>query len=1063
MGSEPIKNLSLEHLYHGYLTQDGQPTGEPQLIAHSAGVAASQWKECLALAPLSPAGNDDTSGADSDVIGLFRGQTIDCILAHARRDWAENELSTIPTVHYILIPETVLDALSGNLNALQPVLEEEMPTFSARQSDLTPYHIPNIVPPTTKQQMRTLTTLLDRCQSAARTVRGLLGTIVLNEPLAIINCNNSIAERLRFLQGLLSLLPPPARAQITFVTHVVTGQNSPAQIKFLARGAVPPEKHQVFNWETGELTTTPTPKEPYSGFAVGRMQLDPIGLSRSLNEMADTTRHHLEQSTSLADALAQVARRATMDTALAEGQPLYREDVVDVLQNDPTLKKELRAEYAEYLLKVTLALNEPEPADVLAPLVQEDRVVATVIFQQLERAAREGQAVPAFQLLKRWLKQSPSVAETWSRIFGVVALAYQREMVERQDSEAVASLLEELEMASATLEFSQVMDDLLQASMPLARKNSRIARSTLRLAAQHLEPRDFDRLLNDEDFVNQLPAPVQTAMACLDPDEPIEGTGRGVLLRASKALGERGDTVLVRFAENAVAIQRKELIDVPALESLRNLAQSAYAGRFSEILHQTVWALVRSSELTTLPEPGPLLLAQILYLIDRSDDLAQLLQRYQHMLFGEARLDEFRQLVRALFQVTHVSTTQAIDAVKALEISKFDRHALALAYRSVLHTYDWDPSVEHAVDGLLSLLDERADLALTLGFPFTVELFRYVAENGKREDLMRVASPLFEHLPADTSQSVPVLRRIWPLLAKDMEMREAAIDLLRTYARRISEKEITKLLRLYSSKRTRREREALQAIRALYPIFVSRDLLTFSEEVTQSVDLLSDLVVSFEYNQPPHPKALTRELTALTGALSTKEIALFSSQALALADHIEQLGRAHSHDNTKESLLANQAVPRSGIGVIYWLGGYFAEGDQEERDIDRHGLPHPFGNRSLPILYREIVIAAELVGDLLKAFPVEQPPELDLAALRTEVDSRWKSSSVLEQRRQRVILARDCQTLAQLLNQVAHTGGSTTFLGADVSKQVIQGKVAPQSVIDVLRWIGGFYAGKHPK
>ncbi|MBN1287149.1 MAG: hypothetical protein JXB47_17245 [Anaerolineae bacterium] len=1061
MGTEPIKNVSLEHLYHGYLVESGRPTGAPQLIACSPGVAVGQWRECLALAPLLPAGHDDATGPDSDVIGLFHGQNTDYILAHARREWIGE--SAVPTVHYILLPRAVLDILSGNINVLQRVLQNEMPTFNVLRNEINPYLISDLAAPTTRQQMSALTTLLSCCQNVARTTRGLLGTIVLGEPLAIINCNAPIAERLHFLQGLLSLLPPPARSEITFVSYVSTGQNSPAQIKFLARGAVPPEKHQVFNWEAGELTTTFTAKEPYSSFAVGRMQLDPIDLDRRLNDMADTARHYMDVLP-LAAALAEVARRAVMDIALAEGQPLYREDVMGVLQTDPTLRGDLRVAYAEYLLRVTLALDEPEPADVLVSLIEEDRTVAVAVFKQLERAAREGRALPAFTLLKRWFNLAPEMAESWPRIFGVVALAYQRELAGRQDSEGVAGLLEELETTPVALEFDQVMDKILQTSLPLARKNSRIARSTLRLAAHHLEPRDFDRLLNDAAFVDQLPAPVQAALVCLDSSKPIEGTGRGVLLRAGKALGEQGDMVLARFAEHAVAIHRQELIDVPALESLRNLAQSRYAGRFTEILQQTVWALVRSPELTTLPEPGPLLLAQILFLLDRPADLAQLLLRYQHVLYGDPRLDEFRQLVRALFQVTPVGASQALGALRALEANaSLDRHALALAYRSVLHVHDWDPGVEYAVNGLLALMDRRTELALTLGFPFTVELFRYVAEHGERADLLRVAKPLFDHLPPDAAQSAPVMRRIWPLLAQDIEMREIAIDLLRAYTRRIPQKEIGKLLRLYDNKRTQRERETLKVSLALYPVFRARDLLALAEHIKRAVDLFSDLIVNFEYNQPPHPNVLTRELGSLTGALSKKEIANLSQQSLTLADCIQQLGRAHSQDNTRESLIANQAVPRSGVGILYWLGGYFAEGDPEERDIDRHGLPHPFGNRSLNILYDEVTLTADLFADLFEAFPVDKPPALDLTALRDDIESRWEELDIFDQRRLQHTLARDCQTLASLTAQMAQTGGSTTFLGADVSKQVIQGKVAPQSVIDVLRWMGGFYTGKHPK
>ncbi len=1062
MGSKPIESVNLEHLYHSYLVEAGRPVGKPRLVAHSPGAGEDIWKECLKLAPIQPFGTDDISGTDSDTVGIFRGHTVGRILAHARRDRSESGVSNIPTVHYLLLPEHVLDVPGTNTEILLKLIAQDVPTFSAPTAELPPYSFPTPSPPTIKQQMRAFTSLLTRCQNDTRTVRGLLASIVQGEALAVVNCNAPLKTRIQFFRGLLALLPTPARAWVTLATHVSTGRPGPAQVKFLTRGAVPPDGHQVFDWEQGVLTTSP-PHDPYSSFAVGQIQLNPIGFSKRLVALADTTRHHMASHT-LTEALARVARRATMDTALAEGQPLYRDDVFNLLETDPTLPPEIRAGYAGYLLRVTLALDEPEPADVLIPLIQEDRGLATAMFAQLEQSLPEGQAGAAYHLLKRWLDKAPDLLEAWPRIFGAVSLAYQQTLVKADDIRGVATLLTELEHAPAKFELEPFMSKILLAGLPFARKNSRIARAVLRLAAHHLEAREFDVLIADDAFVNQLPAPVQTALTYLDPDKPIEGSGRGVLLRAGKALGERGVVVLARLAENAMAVKRQELVDVPALEALRQLAQSPYAGRFAEILRQTVSALVRSEELTTLPEPGPLLLAQIMFLLDRPDDLAELLASYQHKLFGALRRDEFRQLLRALFQVTPVSAEQAIAALKALEsFGDIDRHGLALAYRSTLHAHDWSPATAYAVEVLLAQMDDRAELAVTLGFPFTVELFRYVADSGKKDDLVRVAKPLFDYLPEDASQAAPVLRRVWPLLAKDPGIRDTAIELLRVYARRIPAEQAVKLLRLFKSKRTRRERNALEAMLVLRPVFETRDLRTLAKQVREAVGLFGDFLASFEYNPPPGPKLLTKETRALTGRLSKRDVAKLSAQAMALADYIEQLGRAHNKDNTKESLIANQAVPRSGIGLLYWLGGYFAEGEHKEQEIDNNALQHPFGNRSAPVVYREIDSAAHLLADLLAAFPVDKPPAFDLTALHGEIDSRWENVRVIERRKIQKSLARDCQTLARILTEMARTGGSTTFLGADISKQVIQGKVAPQSVVDALRWVSGFYAGKHKK
>ncbi len=1057
-GRTARKVYQLEHLYHGSFVEAGRPIGTPQLIAYSPGVEVGQWKECRSLAPVTPAGDLEVSGADSDAVGLFRGKSVDSIIAHAQRNWAEDGVSNPTTVHYLLAPASVAEVLVDNLKGLSQRLDKKMPTFPTLDSSLRSFTLIAPDPLKPRQRVAALTTLLSTCANDARTVRGLLAAVALECPLAIVNCPAPLDARLDFIQGLLALLPPPARARVSFVTNVEPSAHCPALIRFLAQ-ARPSADDQVFDWAEARLLTEPL-KSPYSAFAIGQMQLDPVALLRQLDGLADATQHHLA-SRPLSEALAEVSRRAVMDIALAEGQPIDRQAVSDLLKADPTLKGQLRADYASYLLRLTLSLDEPETADALIPLLDADRSLAVALFRQLDLAAQDGQAQAAYNILRRWLTERPIMAEALPRALGRVALAYARELAKTESPQAVAVLFEELARLPVVLDPKPVRQ-MTQGALPLARQDQRLAAATLCLAAQYLEAGDFDSLLTDPVFVGQLPRPVQNALFHLKPEKPLERPTQGLLVRASESLGPGGDLALARLAEQAVVIDRHDLVDLPVLEALLALARSGRAARFVQVLQHTVWSLARSDVFATLPDPAPFLAAQTLLTLDLPADLAQLLLHYQAQLYSGHRREDFRLLVSELFQKTPASVEQALRALQSMENIEppIDHTALALAYRGALLANDWSPATEPAVDRLIDMLNQRPELAAVVGYPFVADLLRHVAGRKHKTGVMRIIGPLFDRLPEETAETAPILRKVWPVLAQDPDTREAAIDLLRVHARHVPMEQAERLVRVFAGERAAEEREALIACLALRPIFDDREFLLLAEEVKIAADFFSDLLLTFELNKPPAPKRLVSEIDSLGGSLSRDEALMLAKQALALASHLEQMGDPRNRSD-EAALLANKAMPRTALDFLRWLGGQFSGGERRLRRLEAEAPPHAFGNRSGPVLYREIDLIANLLGSLLRAFPPGNPPKLTLGAMQAEIQSRWKRLRLYEQRQLQGTLAQDSQTLAAFISRIAETGGSKSFLGADVAEQVEAGKVPPRSVIDALRWVSGFYAGRH--
>ncbi len=343
----------LERFYFGNLLVAGKrPSATPGVVARTAGVAPEHVNECLRLAKLIPPSRVEVTPEMPGALALLRGETIDFILVKAQHSDTGN-----PQMLYILAPVAPLRALGGNVLALRSLAMMGMPSFSEVRKDLQPFDLGELAPPTVDAQIDALNTLLLYCQDSFKTVEGILAALVQGWPIAIVNSPPSAELRLRFMQGLLCLLPVPARVGITFATHVNDPMSVAAQIKFMTPRASPAQ-HLVFDWKNGKLLTPP-PQDSYSRYIVAQLRLDASLVIEQTEELSRTAVWRAMHKENLSRALAWVSRRAAIDQTVREGQPADRELVTSILQEDPTLTDELRQRYVRHLLAFALALDEP--------------------------------------------------------------------------------------------------------------------------------------------------------------------------------------------------------------------------------------------------------------------------------------------------------------------------------------------------------------------------------------------------------------------------------------------------------------------------------------------------------------------------------------------------------------------------------------------------------------------------------------------------------------------------------------------------------------------------------
>src|SRR5690606_23749537 len=139
---------------------------------------------------------------------------------------------------------------------------------------------------------------------------------------------------------------------------------------------------------------------------------------------------------------------------------------------------------------------------------------------------------------------------------------------------------------------------------------------------------------------------------------------------------------------------------------------------------------------------------------------------------------------------------------------------------------------------------------------FIADLVRFLAGRKNRTGVMRVIGPLFERLPENSADATPILRRLWPALAADVDTHEAAVELLRDHARRIPQKEAARLVETFGGQRAARARDALVACMALRPTFDDRNFLLPAEEIKIAADFFGAFLLAFELNRPPTPRRL---------------------------------------------------------------------------------------------------------------------------------------------------------------------------------------------------------------
>ncbi|MBZ0308231.1 MAG: hypothetical protein K8I82_19355, partial [Anaerolineae bacterium] len=305
---------------------------------------------------------------------------------------------------------------------------------------------------------------------------------------------------------------------------------------------------------------------------------------------------------------------------------------------------------------------------------------------------------------------------------------------------------------------------------------------------------------------------------------------------------------------------------------------------------------------------------------------------------------------------------------------------------------------------------------------------------------------------------------VWEHLNWDAQVASAGMTLMRAYVRRADETIVYTLPAFFGRQLGAGLGQKLQATHLFRQILgEDTDLLKYTEILEITSRLLYDMGSTYHESKdlpPPHrPRA---NLDAMVGHLNDEERTRIGANMDFIARHIFQLGSQRALNRRTleryEQVLLNQVAPETGLELLIYLGGYFSGKKKAEVNLSREEMTHIFGVRGAQELLRETDAMEGLLNRLLQAFPLNNPPKLELDVLNEEIDNLWKQMSLFNQRQVRPILAEDTQQIAALIPMMANKTRKHVF-----DKPLETGKYQPQNEVEALRWVSGYFSRSHKR
>jgi hypothetical protein len=1030
--------------------------GELRLLAASPGVKAAHVSEAMHEARLP-----QLNGTPQGALALVRGRTIPFILVQSMPT-----SSTQAMRHFVLLPVDVTRSLGGNLSALLTLAHEEAPSFErvGRTLALLKLEAEQAAP---EAQEDSMLALMAATRDRLDVIEALLAAIIQGVPIVVQDAPVDLVMRLEFVEGLLALLPPPARFGVTFATHSGPNSHIEAQIRFIGDEA-PPEGALAYHWQDARVTGMKV-KDEYSRFIKSQLRLDTGLVLQQTTALTAVAAWRIKRGDTLANALKYAAYRLKMDNAVVNSQPVATSEVARALAEDPTLSEDLRAAYVRHLLAFTLALDEMSHADLLAVLVRGQPDLERVVLQQMNDALVNGKAEAVYKTLVSWLKNPTGFKGMyWLEVAHRAALAYAESLAAAGNVDGLNTFLHESSAAGSDLAINAILPQLTEIALPLGSRSRALAETVFLLAAGSLATDRWQTLLTDKSLLAQLPAGLSYLMAYMNGE--IAGKApAGLLARAGAEFGEEwGGLLIIRLVEIVLLAGRNDLIDASALAALAHAASTHWGETYDSVLRWMVRNLSRDDLLPTIAEPGPRYLMQILLARRAYAELVTEMARQGRVLYPADRQLEFAGAVRALFLETPLPPSDAADALHVLAVNGLKTLPLVNAYLGTLQRNKWHESLEPVAAELTTLLFDNRIILESMPVDPLMDLLDFFVKRRDIANTVRLTSVLPTAAVRWGEAGITPLIQMYRMMQWDDTVSGESLQMLRRYVRRAPETLARQALIQIGEMISPRVRQLLEASFIVRRLIGGEALADYAYTLNVAARFLNDTGMTYiDKNRAPSLSALQSDLDSLTGGLTDEERQSLSTTMLELARLVHMLGAHHRQTHPRENpsavaqLLAGKGQALSAIDIFRVLGGYFGQGERVNLRGDRGIENHPLADRAAPIMLREVQLMNRLLRSALRAVPADVRFTMNAEVIRLEIESLWGEVSQQEQRALTHSLAVDLQRIPELLLMITERVDKKLFQeDSGLVRKLDANRQRPENALEFYRFVHGYFKAR---
>jgi len=875
---------------------------------------AAALRDCVSVdvSPQSPyaVGIFDAAGNASGISDMF-------ILARAHN--GEHSIT-----HYVLLPRLALQAMAGSIKSLIEILEE--PTLIDFMQQDTPQLLkPLDLPPTLtwtadKRLLLFNKMLADPIYGDMQIILKMLGAALDERGLLIYGFSSDAEARLDLVQGLMMLLPAPARLEITFSTNVVTFPTS-ARIIFTETNIL--TDRWIVDFKAGINLPDTLLDSPYMRSLVALWQGDIKSFTAELRSM-DLMAATLMPGKSLQDGLAQVAERYLLDVQVLSDHTVAIEQIKAVIKGDAPPAGALLGRYAERLLYHALQERDTEAAEMVARAMDEDAELDQLLNQVLTNAL-ETEPDSVYLFIRTHLSQKMN--ERWLPRLQTAAVVSLRVAINDGDGETLISWMKLIAREPAAYQLGEVLQEGLLAAQKRTYDDGDLGYQLLMLASKRL-PASLEMLLDDLSLVAALPYPLGPALREHNPEA----------FTTSLALGRE---IALALLHQAVRDHISAVITLTNIDFLWTLSTDGVVNTVPDYLQPShiLTQLATDGSSWLMPEALERLLT--LAIIAGQIDLFRLLvaQLAQH--------EALFPLLTAALQNSALPPDQVLNVVgQVMGDETITPQQAVNTYLRLIANRAWHKNMLPLIEQVARLIHQNQAPMLQ---PEILWRMLQTATETKSETIARPAGKrliaLIEALPEDTSLTENLLR-LWEGVQWSATTRLYLITHWRDWIHTQPTIRLQALEKTLDGKRVLEEVHAIaQTTLAVRKMLGKRSLEDFADAIGTTYTILQTISDSFDrdgrqaiaFDQPTVRAELDSrqsELTPDERKVLAKNLKELAQIVILMADSRSKAAFGRRGDDIERGLLKGDQQPQSAIDTIKWLSGYFDGMQQKTSDED---------------------------------------------------------------------------------------------------------------------------------